>query len=63
MLEGYGDFLNSDELSVELHISTWTARDWARKGILPSVKVGNRVLFPKKELAEYFESKLQAEVR
>ncbi len=62
MLESYGDFLNSDESSVELHVSAWTIRDWCRKGILPSVKVGNRVLIPKQQLIEFIESKMKAGV-
>ncbi|MBQ9003837.1 MAG: helix-turn-helix domain-containing protein [Eggerthellaceae bacterium] len=62
MLENYGDFLDSESTAIELHVSTWTVRDWCRKGILPSVKVGNRVLVPKQQLIEFVESKMKAGV-
>lgn len=62
MLESYGDFLSSNEAGTELHVTTWTVRDWCRKGVLPSVKVGNRLLIPKKQLIEFIEEKMASEV-
>ena len=60
MLEQYGDFLNTDEVGVVLHCEPWSVRDMCRKGVLPSIKVGRRILIPKEQLADYLEAKLAA---
>lgn len=62
MFESYGDFLDVDEAASELHKSAWSIRDLCRKGELPSVKIGGRILIPKRELIAYIEGKLQAGV-
>lgn len=56
MLEQYGDFLEVKQTATELHISEWSVRDMCRKGTLPSVKVGRRILIPKKQLIANLES-------
>ena len=62
MLERYGDFLDIEETAVVLHISEWSARDLCRKGKLPSVKVGRRILIPKNQLIEHIEMNMKGRV-
>lgn len=62
MLEKYGDFLDVDEAGFELHKSAWSIRDLCRKGELPSVKIGGRILIPKRELIKHIEKQLAAGV-
>jgi excisionase family DNA binding protein len=37
--------LTADEVAEQLRLSRWTVYGWAREGILPSVRLGGRVLF------------------
>lgn len=62
MLEKYGDFLDVDEAASELHKSAWSIRNLCRKGELPSVKIGGRILIPKRELIKHIENQLAAGV-
>ena len=58
MLKQYGDFLDVKEASPVLHITEWSVRDLCRRGVLPSLKVGRKILIPKKQLIEYIEANM-----
>ena len=58
MLEHYGDFLTIEEYSKEFHCSEWSARDLCRRERIPSVKIGNRILIPKKQLIAHIEASM-----
>lgn len=62
MFEQYKDFLDVDEAAAELHKSAWSVRYLCRKGELPSVKIGGRILIPKRELIKHIEKQLAAGV-
>lgn len=62
MFDSYGDLLDVYEAASELHKSAWSIRDLCRKGELPSVKVGGRILIPKRELIEHLKARMTAGV-
>lgn len=59
MLEKYGDFLDVSEAAPELHKSAWSIRDLCRKGVLPSFKIGGRILIQKRELIKHIENQIK----
>ncbi len=46
-------FLVTSEVSELLRVGEGTVRQWARQGVLPSVRVGRKVLFDQVELVEF----------
>ena len=59
MLEQYGDFLDTKEGAAVLKRKEWSVRDLCRREILPSVKVGSKILIPKAQLIEFIESNMK----
>lgn len=58
MLEQFGEFLSVSECAPVLHCSEWGVRDMCRRGKLPNVKIGKRLLIPKKQLIEHIEANM-----
>jgi excisionase family DNA binding protein len=50
-------YIDIEELSELLHISTSTINRWVKKGTVPTYKVGSRRLFDKKEILEWMKEK------
>lgn len=47
--------LEAQEAAEYLHISYWTLLEKAKKGLIPCVRVGRRVLFSQEGLDAWFE--------
>lgn len=52
--------LTTDQVSAIIHKKPWTVRDMCRRGIIPSLKVGSRVLIPREGLESYLQGQLDA---
>lgn len=48
--------LEANEAADYLHISYWTLLEKAKKGLIPCVRVGRRVLFSQEGLDAWFEA-------
>jgi len=49
------ELLTADEVADLLHIPRSTVRDYARRGVLPSVKLGRHVRFARSDVADAIE--------
>jgi hypothetical protein len=49
-------FINKNELAANLKITTRTVENWQRRGLLPFVKVGKRVMFFWPDVVEHFRT-------
>ena len=49
------ELLTADEVAELLHIPRSTVSDYARRGVLPSIKLGRHVRFVRSDVAEAIE--------
>ena len=49
------ELLSADEVAELLHIPRSTVSDYARRGVLPSIKLGRHVRFVRSDVAEAIE--------
>lgn len=49
------ELLTADEVAELLHIPRSTVRDYARRGMLPSIKLGRHVRFVRSDVADAIE--------
>jgi excisionase family DNA binding protein len=54
-MSGVDEQLTADEVAELLHIPRSTVRDYARRGVLPSIKLGRHVRFVRADVAEAIE--------
>ena len=54
-MSGLDDLLTADEVAELLHIPRSTVSDYARRGVLPSIKLGRHVRFVRSDIAEAIE--------
>lgn len=50
------------EAAEMLGVSEWTIYDWARRKIIPHIKVGKRVLFRRASILQWLDEQEQASV-
>lgn len=54
-MSGIDELLTADEVAELLHIPRSTVSDYARRGVLPSIKLGRHVRFVRSDVAEAIE--------
>jgi excisionase family DNA binding protein len=54
-MSGLDDLLTADEVAELLHIPRSTVSDYARRGVLPSVKLGRHRRFVRADVADAIE--------
>jgi excisionase family DNA binding protein len=54
-MSGIDELLTADEVAELLYIPRSTVRDYARRGVLPSIKLGRHVRFVRSDVADAIE--------
>jgi len=62
LFENEGEMLTTVDVGRIFNVSPQVVRDWCRRGVIPSVKVGRRVYVPRNSLAEQMQRDLCASV-
>ena len=54
-MSGLDELLTAEEVAELLHIPRSTVNDYARRGVLPSIKLGRHVRFVRSDVADAIE--------
>jgi excisionase family DNA binding protein len=54
-MSGLDELLTADDVAELLHVPRSTVSDYARRGVLPSIKLGRHVRFVRSDVAEAIE--------
>ena len=54
-MSGLDELLTAEEVAALLHIPRSTVSDYARRGVLPSIKLGRHVRFVRSDVADAIE--------
>ena len=55
-MSGLDELLTADDVAELLHVPRSTVSDYARRGVLPSIKLGRHVRFVRSDVADAIET-------